>query len=164
MDQRRVIIAMRRQGQIRRLIQLNLPSFDSFVGAHPPAEYNKIRFRLLCQNQLLTPAQRQAQNVPTIAFDADELHFDSWMSNTRETAKTHCDQCGHSSASWFPDTILEHYPALRETGWCQHSICVFCMREKFKNASMTIRCQVCSKILLVNSASSQEDKNEFRSQ
>jgi hypothetical protein len=164
MDQRRVILVMRRQRQVRRVIQLNLPSFDSFVGAHPPAEYNKIRFRLLCQNQMLTPAQLQAQNVPTIAFDADELHFETWMSNLRDTPKTHCDQCGHSPASWLPDPILEHYPALRGTGWCPHSICVFCLREKFRNVSATIRCQACSKIFLVNSASAQSDQREFNSQ
>ena len=164
MDQRRVVLVMRRRRNVRRVLQLNLPTFDHFIASSPPAAYFSIRFRILCQNQLLTPAQRQPRNIPAIALDADELTFDTWMTCLRETSRTRCDQCGHIPSERIRETDLEYHAALRETATCHHSICVFCLREKFKNVMSTIRCYACSQIWLINSASTPEERREFRSQ
>jgi len=164
MDQRRIVLVNRRQ-QVRRVLVLNLPSFDSYAASRTRIEYIKARFRILCQNQMMTPSQRLEQNVPTIVFDADELHFDAWMGNLRETSQTNCDQCGDSpTAQRSPDTILDVFPALKENSTCHHTFCVFCLREKFRMVSFTIRCRVCSKILLINSESDYQDRDEYNEQ
>jgi hypothetical protein len=165
MDQRRVIIVTRRQREVRRVLVLNLPSFDSYAATRSRTEYIEARFRILCQNHLMTPSQRQEQNVPSIVYDADELHFEGWMGNLRETIQTNCNQCGHSpTAQRSPDIILEFYPALKEDATCHHTICVFCIREKFRLVSSTIRCNVCSKIWLINSESDYLDSREYNAQ
>ena len=165
MDQRRVVLVTRRRQQVRRVLVLNLPSFDSYAASRTRIEYIKARFRILCQNQTMTPSQRLELNVPTIVFDADELHFDAWMGNLCETSQTNCDQCGHSpTGQRSPDTILEVYPALKEISTCHHTFCVFCLREKFRMVSFTIRCRACSNILLINSESDYLDRDEYNEQ
>lgn len=165
MDQRRVVLVTRGQRQVRRVLVVNLPSFDSYAATRTRTEYVKARFRILCQNHTMTPSQCQEQNVPSIVFDADEMHFDSWMRNLRETSQTNCDQCGHSStAQRSPDTILDFYPALKEDPTCHHTLCVFCLREKFRMVSSTLRCNACSKIWLINSESDYLDNREYNAQ
>jgi hypothetical protein len=140
------------------------PSFDYFAASNTPDEYNKIRFRILCQNKTMTPLQRMDRNIPQIVFDADELHFDSFMTNLRVTSKTICDQCGFSPSGYLHDPILDYYDALKEVFTCNHTICIFCLRKKFRNVTSTTRCTTCSIIWFVNSESTYQDKIEYNEQ
>ncbi len=161
MDQRRVILVSRRVRRLaHRIVRSHQHDRMAHAGPHHTPTYNDARFRLLCQNQVLMPYQLREQNISTIALNADELHFDAWMERLHiQTRRMQCEQCGHHPAARTSDDILDHYPALK-IAQCGHTICVYCLRVKYGTVASTIRCNVCSSILLTNSDSGYLDRTE----
>ena len=108
---------------------------------HLPREFNDTRFKLMCQNQTYSTKQLRELAIPPIAFNSDELTFDTFMEqHLRVTNKKCCDQCNLIPTARGSEEILKYYPALKQHAICKHSICVFCLRERFSRVCSTIRC------------------------
>jgi hypothetical protein len=110
-----------------------------------PRDFNDARLKLLCQNQTNSSRQLRYLAIPSIAFNSDELTFDTFMEkHLRATNKKSSDQCDQIPTVRVGEDILKYYSALKQHAICKHSICVFCLRKSFSSVCATIRCKVYS--------------------